>query len=162
MGGRIGYSAATGLFVIVLCWCGVIPVMLAVIPTVAILPILLYIGMLIGSQAFQETPKAHAPAIILGLAPHLAAWGVTMINGSLAAAGTVVAALSPEKKEALVAAMRNEGVLYHGLEILGGGSILGGLILASIAVFIIDRNFLKAGGFAAAGAILNVLRIHAR
>jgi AGZA family xanthine/uracil permease-like MFS transporter len=154
MGGRIGYSAATGLFVIVLCWCGVIPVMLAVVPTVAILPILLYIGMLIGSQAFQETPKAHAPAIILGLAPHLAAWGVTMINGSLAAAGTVMPALSPEKKEALVAAMRNEGELYHGLEILGGGSILGGLILASIAVFIIDRNFLKAGGFAAAGAIL--------
>jgi len=104
MGGRIGYSAATGLFVIVLCWCGVIPVMLAVVPTVAILPILLYIGMLIGSQAFQETPKAHAPAIILGLAPHLAAWGVTMINGSLAAAGTVMPALSPEQKEALVAA----------------------------------------------------------
>jgi AGZA family xanthine/uracil permease-like MFS transporter len=154
MGGRIGYSAATGLAVIVLCWFGVISVMLALIPTVAILPILLYIGMLIGSQAFQETPKAHAPAIILGLAPHLAAWAVVMINGSLAAAGTIMPALGPEKKEALIAAMRNEGVLYHGLEVLGGGSILGGLILASIAVFIIDRNFPKASAFAAAGAVL--------
>src|SRR4030095_9767931 len=86
MGGRIGYSAGTGLFVIVLCWFGIISVMLAAIPTVAILPILLYIGMLIGSQAFQETPKAHAPAIILGLTPHMAAWGTTIINGSLAAA----------------------------------------------------------------------------
>ena len=59
MGGRIGYSAATGVLVIVLAWFGVIALMMALIPVVAILPILLYIGMLIGSQAFQETP--HAP-----------------------------------------------------------------------------------------------------
>ena len=32
--------------------------MLALIPVVAISPILLYIGMLIGAQAFQETPPA--------------------------------------------------------------------------------------------------------
>src|SRR5271165_3392674 len=67
MGGRIGYSAATGVLVIVLAWFGVIALMMAVIPVVAILPILLYIGMLIGSQAFQETPMRHAPAIILAL-----------------------------------------------------------------------------------------------
>ena len=69
MGGRIGYSAATGLMVILLCWFGTISVMSAIIPSVAILPILLYIGMLIGSQAFQETPKRHAPAIILAIVP---------------------------------------------------------------------------------------------
>ena len=50
--------------------------------------------------------------------------------------------------------MRDQGVLYRGLEILGGGSILGGLILGAIAVCIIDRNFMKAAGFALAGAIL--------
>src|SRR4029077_20356784 len=42
MGGRIGYSAATGVMVILLCWFGTISVMLALVPTVAILPILLY------------------------------------------------------------------------------------------------------------------------
>lgn len=154
MGGRIGYSAATGVMVIVMCWFGIISVMLALIPTVAILPILLYIGMLIGAQAFQETPKKHAPAIVLSLTPHLAAWGVVIMNGALAAAGTIVPALSPDQKAALLAAMKNEGVLYHGMEVLGGGAILGGLILAAIAVCIIDRNFLKAAGFASAGAVL--------
>ncbi|MFN0125364.1 MAG: regulator [Verrucomicrobiales bacterium] len=154
MGGRIGYSAVTGIFVILLCWFGVISVMLALIPTVAILPILLYIGMLIGSQAFQETPKAHAPAVILGLTPHLAAWAVVQINGSLAAAGTLLPALTQEKKDALIAAMKNEGVLYHGLEVLGGGSILGGLILTAIAVGVIDRSFAKAAAFSAAGGVL--------
>jgi adenine/guanine/hypoxanthine permease len=45
-------------------------------------------------------------------------------------------------------------VLYKGLEILGGGSILGGLILGAIAVCVIDRNFMKGAGFALTGAIL--------
>ena len=67
MGGRIGYSAATGIMVIILSWFGVISLMLAIIPVVAISPILLYIGMLIGAQAFQSTPKTHAPAIVLAL-----------------------------------------------------------------------------------------------
>src|SRR6187551_806573 len=108
MGGRIGYSAATGVMVILLCWFGTISVMLALIPTVAILPILLYIGMLIGSQAFQETPKSHAPAVVLSLVPHMAAWGMVLINGALAAAGTIVPTLSPDQLESLVGKMKNE------------------------------------------------------
>lgn len=148
MGGRIGYSAATGVMVILLCWFGTISVMLAAIPSVAIIPILLYIAMLIGSQAFQETPKRHAPAIILSLAPHMAHWVVTLIGGALAAAG--VYSISDE----LAGAMKNQGVLIRGLEVLGGGSILGGLILGSVGVLIIDRQFMKAGAFALAGAVL--------
>ncbi len=83
MGGRIGYSAATGVMVIVLSWFGIISLLLDIIPVVAISPILLYIGMLIGAQAFQTTPKSHAPAIVLALTPHLAAWAKTLIDGAL-------------------------------------------------------------------------------
>lgn len=147
MGGRIGYSAATGIAVIVVSWFGVISLLLAVIPVVAISPILLYIGMLIGAQAFQENPHRHAPAVILALAPHLAAWGKLQIDSALAAAGTNVAAVGLD-------ALAQTGVLYHGLEVLGGGAILGGLVLGAIAVFVIDRHFHKAAAFAAAGAVL--------
>ena len=97
MGGRIGYSAATGVMVILLSWFGIISVMVSLIPVVAISPILLYIGMLIGAQAFQETPKSHAPAIILALTPHLAAWGKLQIDNALDAAGTSVAAVGLDK-----------------------------------------------------------------
>jgi AGZA family xanthine/uracil permease-like MFS transporter len=147
MGGRIGYSAATGVTVILLSWLGIISVMAALIPVVAISPILLYIGMLMGAQAFQETPKAHAPAIILSLMPHLAAWGKLMIDNALAAAGTSAAAIGVGKLEGL-------GVLYHGLEVMGGGAILSGLVLASIATLVIDKAFFKAGAFALTGAVL--------
>jgi AGZA family xanthine/uracil permease-like MFS transporter len=147
MGGRIGYSAATGLMVIVLSWFGIISLMLALIPVVAISPILLYIGMLIGAQAFQTTPQNHAPAIVLAFTPHLAAWCKTLMDGALGAAGTTAAAIGMEKLGAV-------GVLYHGLEVLGGGAILSGLVLAAVAVFVIEREFVKASAFAAAGAAL--------
>jgi adenine/guanine/hypoxanthine permease len=45
-------------------------------------------------------------------------------------------------------------VLYHGLEVLGGGAILGGFLLGAIGVFIIEREFMKAAAFSAAGAAL--------
>jgi AGZA family xanthine/uracil permease-like MFS transporter len=145
IGGRIGYSAATGIMVILLAWFGIISVMMALIPVVAIAPILLYIGMLIGSQAFQETPRSHAPAIILGLVPHVAAWGKLQIDGALGAAGTNAMAVGLDK-------LGQVGILYHGLAVIGGGAILGGLVLTSIAVFVIDRNFTKAAVFALIGA----------
>jgi AGZA family xanthine/uracil permease-like MFS transporter len=147
MGGRIGYSAATGIMVIILSWLGIISVMSALIPVVAISPILLYIGMLIGAQAFQETPKNHAPAIVLALTPHLAAWGKLQIDNALGAAGTNAGAVGIDK-------LGQTGVLYHGLAVLGGGSILGGLVLGAIGVFVIDREFWKAAAFATVGAVL--------
>jgi AGZA family xanthine/uracil permease-like MFS transporter len=148
MGGRIGYSAATGIMVIVLAWLGILSLMVALIPVVAIAPILLYIGMLIGSQAFQESPKRHAPAIILAITPSLAAWGKLQIDNSLGAAG--IFSVSPE----LTGKMAQSGVLYHGLAVMGGGSILAGLILGAIATFIIERQFVKAAGFAFAGTVM--------
>jgi len=152
MGGRIGYSAATGLMVIMLSWFGIISLMTALVPVVAISPILLYIGMLIGSQAFQESPRRHAPAIVVALVPSLAAWGKLQIDNSLnAIAG--IHLVTPE----MIGKMSNVGIMYHGLSILGGGSILAGVILGATTVFIIDREFAKAAGFAAAGGGLTFL-----
>jgi len=147
MGGRIGYSAATGVMVLLLTWLGIAALVSSLIPVVAILPILLYIGMLIGSQAFQESPTRHAPAIILAMMPQIAAWGKTMIDGALGAAGTNAAAVGLDK-------LGNAGVLYHGLATLGGGATLAGIILGAVTVFIIERQLDKAGWFALAGAVL--------
>jgi adenine/guanine/hypoxanthine permease len=161
MGGRIGYSAATGIMVVLLSWFGIISVLLALVPVVAISPILLYIGMLIGAQAFQTTPVRHAPAIVLALTPHLAAWAKLQIDTMLAAtmaAAQSVGGLAADKvdavKAAAIASLPQQGVIYHGLEVMGGGSILAGLILGAIGVFVIERDFVKASAFAFAGAVL--------
>ena len=147
MGGRIGYSAATGIFVGLMCFLGIAAFMTALIPVVAILPILLYIGMLIGSQAFSESPHKHAPAIVLAIIPQIAAWGKTVIDGALGAAGTNAHAVGIDK-------LATSGVLYDGLAVLGGGATLAGIILGSVTVFIIEREWEKAAAFALAGAVL--------
>lgn len=70
-----------------------------------------------------------------------------MLDGALGAAGTSAAAIGFDKLGA-------NGVLYQGLEVLGGGSILVGLVLGAIATFVIEREFVKASAFALTGAVL--------
>ncbi|MDR7520796.1 MAG: regulator [Armatimonadota bacterium] len=148
IGGRIGYSLATGIMVAVLCFFGIVPILLRIIPLVAILPILIYIGALIGAQAFQATPRQHAPAVVLALLPHIAAWGQVQIDGALAAAGTNAAQVGLDK-------LANNGVLYQGMQWLGGGAIIGGMVLGAIGAFLIDRRYLAAAGYAVAAAVLS-------
>ena len=148
VGGRIGYSLATGVVIALVCFLGLTALLLAVVPLVAILPILLYIGLVIGAQAFQAVPAKHAPAVVLAIIPNIAAWGQTQIDGALNAAGTSASQLGMAKLGAT-------GVVYHGMELLGGGAVLAGLMLGAIATFIIDRDFLKAAGYSLVAAVLS-------
>src|SRR6267154_5936033 len=107
VGGRIGYSLATGIVIGVVCFLGLTALLLAIIPLVAILPILLFIGLVIGAQAFQASPAKHAPAIVLALLPNIANWGQNQVETSLAVAG---ANLTPE----LQAKLSDGGaIIYH-------------------------------------------------
>jgi AGZA family xanthine/uracil permease-like MFS transporter len=148
VGGRIGYSLATGVCVALVCFLGLVALLLAVIPLVAILPILLYIGVVIGAQAFQATPREHAPAVILALIPNLASWAQTQVDGALNAAGTSATKVG-------MMALAGAGVVYRGMELLGGGAILAGMILGAIAAFIIDRDFTRAAIYSLAGGVLS-------
>jgi AGZA family xanthine/uracil permease-like MFS transporter len=150
VGGRIGYSLATGFAIALVCFLGLTALLLAVIPLVAILPILLYIGLVIGAQAFQASPAKHAPAVVLALLPNIAEWAKTQIDGALAAAGTSVAQVGLDK-------LAQTGVLYHGLETLGGGSVLAGMVLGAMAVFVIDNKLRTAAVWAFVGAVLSYI-----
>ena len=147
VGGRIGYSLATGVVIALVCFLGLTAFFLAVIPLVAILPILLYIGLVIGAQAFQATPSNHAPAVVIALIPNIAEWAKTQIDGALDAAGTSVANVGLEK-------LAGVGVLYRGVELIGGGSVLAGMVLGAMAALVIDRRLFTAAVAALAGAVM--------
>jgi AGZA family xanthine/uracil permease-like MFS transporter len=147
VGGRIGYSLATGVAIALVCFLGLTAFLLAVIPLVAILPILLYIGLVIGAQAFQASPARHAPAVVLALIPNIAEWAKTQVDGALAAAGTSAAQVGAGK-------LAGTGVLYKGLESVGGGSVLAGMVLGAMAVYVIDSQMRRAAVWAFVGAAL--------
>ncbi|MFZ2004160.1 MAG: hypothetical protein WAV02_03690 [Stellaceae bacterium] len=147
VGGRIGYSLATGIVISLVCFTGLTALLLAVVPLVAILPILLYIGLVIGAQAFESTPARHAPAVILAMLPNIASWAQNQIDGALSAAGTSATEVGFDK-------LAGHGVIYHGLELFGGGGTLTGLMLGATAAFIIDRRFNRAAIYALGAAVL--------
>jgi len=146
VGGRIGYSLATGIVVAIVCFGGIVSLALAVIPIQALYPILLFIGLVIGAQAFQTTPARHAPAIVLAIVPNIALWAQGLVDDALQAA---------HSSAAQVGYLNNGSTdLYHGMMLLGAGATLAGLVLGAMAVFIIDRQFNRAIIYSLIGALL--------
>jgi AGZA family xanthine/uracil permease-like MFS transporter len=152
-GGRIGYSLATGVFVAVIAFLGLVGLLLAVFPIQALVPILLYIGLVIGAQAFQTTPRIQAAGVVLALIPNIANWAQGQIDNALQAAGGLVAGGSGQG-HVPVSDLVSNGVIYDGLVRVGGGAVLAGLVLGAMAVFMIEREFLKAAIYSGAGAVL--------
>ena len=149
-GGRLSYSLGCGVLIFVLCVVGLFPLLAAILPIPAIVPVLLYIGLVIGAQAFSVVPRAHYAAVVLAMIPNIASWGSGQVNDALSAAGTSAAHVGE-------ANLVNAGVHYTGLLALGNGATLAGMVLGGIAVFLIDRRFYHAAGFCMFGALLSIV-----
>ena len=149
-GGRTTYSLAAGVVVALMCFLGLFELLNTLVPLPAIVPVLLYIGLLIGAQAFVAVPKAHAVAVVLAIIPNIAAWATGQIDDALNAAGTSAAQVGND-------ALAKAGVVYDGMKTLGGGAILAGMVLGAIAAFIIDKRYYWAAGYCVAGAALSFI-----
>jgi len=153
MGARAGYSILNGAVITVLCLLGGITLVLKIVPLEATLGILLWIGIIITAQAFQEVPRRHALAVAFGLIPSLAAWALQIIETSLRKAGTTLYQVAPTF---------GSDLHIHGVIALSQGFLLSSTVLAAILVFVTERAFLRAAGWAAAAAALSMLGlIHA-
>jgi AGZA family xanthine/uracil permease-like MFS transporter len=151
LGARSGYSALNGIFIALVCLTGTIQGVLNFIPLEAGIGILLYIGIIITAQAFQETPKEHALAVALGLFPALAAWGLLMVETGVRAAGkTLYEVGAPAFAQSLA---------IHGMISLERGFIFSSMILAAIGVFLIERQFLRAAWWSLAAAFFSAVGI---
>ncbi|HEX2386806.1 MAG TPA: NCS2 family permease [Candidatus Binatia bacterium] len=151
LGARSGYSALNGVFIAFLCLTATIQTVLDFIPLEAGIGILLYIGIIITAQAFQETPKEHALAVALGLFPALAAWGLLMVETGLRAGGKTL-------YQAGLGAFAGS-LAIHGMISLERGFIFTSMILAAIGVFLLERQFLRAAWWSLAAAIFSAIGI---
>jgi AGZA family xanthine/uracil permease-like MFS transporter len=153
MGARAGYSILNGTVICALCLIGGVGLILRFVPVEATLGILLWIGIIITAQAFQEVPKKHALAVALGLVPSLAAWALFLVETSLRAGGSSLAAAFPKFGDSLY---------ISGVVALSQGFVLTSMLLSAALAFIIDRAFLKAAGWTFAAAAFSALGlIHA-
>jgi AGZA family xanthine/uracil permease-like MFS transporter len=151
LGARSGYSVLNGFFIAFLCLTGTIQAVLGLIPLEAGIGILLYIGLVIVAQSFQETPKEHAPAVALGIVPALAAWGLMMVETGLRAGGKSLYQVG--------IASFGQSPAMHGVISLQQGFIFTSMILSAIGVALIERRFAVASLWSMAGAVLSAVGI---
>ena len=87
LGARAGYSTINGVFFALVGLTGSLAYIAWAVPIDAGMAIVLWIGLVITAQAFSATPREHAPAVVVGLLPGVAAWGALMAKNGLRAAG---------------------------------------------------------------------------
>jgi AGZA family xanthine/uracil permease-like MFS transporter len=153
MGARAGYSTLNGVIITLLCLFGGISLVLKVVPLEVTLGILLWVGIIITAQAFQEVPKNHALAVAFGLIPSLSAWALLLVETSVRKAGKTLFEVVPTF---------GNDLYIHGMIALNQGFLLSAMVLAATLVFIIEREFLRAATWTAVAAVLSAIGlIHA-
>jgi AGZA family xanthine/uracil permease-like MFS transporter len=108
MGASIGYTLASGVTMFIVPLFGLGAFMLAIIPMTAIVPILVFIGVVTANQVVRETPKVEVPVIFICLFPWIANWALTMMNSVMGAAGTNAAKIGTD-------VLHSKGIYYEGL-----------------------------------------------
>lgn len=145
MGARSGYSFLNAVFFTVVALTGLIGSIARVVPIEAGMAILVWIAVIIVSQAFTATPREHAPAVVLGLLPAIAAWGWLLVEmtqlGLKAGHELPWSATLPR----VVTILGETSLPYvWGLLSLKSGFMFSAMFLSAIVVFLIERRFARA------------------
>ena len=156
LGARSGYSILNAAFFTLVAILGLTSLISAIVPLEAGIAIVLWIGIVITAQAFQATPREHAPAVAFGLFPAIGAWGVLVLTQTLGAAG--IALGDPSLGATVLArpdAFAMAGLHLDGLVALSQGFMLTSMVWAAASALLIDRKFLAAAAWALVGAVLS-------
>jgi AGZA family xanthine/uracil permease-like MFS transporter len=145
-GARVGYSILSGVTTLMICMTGLISPILLFVPLEVVAIVIVWFGLVMVAQAFQEIPKSHCIAVAFGLLPMLASWGLQLVDLALAQGGSSLFEAAPKFGEELA---------IYGLIALSQGSLLVSMIWAAALAYMLDRRFLPAAGWMLAGAALS-------
>jgi AGZA family xanthine/uracil permease-like MFS transporter len=145
-GARVGYSILNGVATLVICITGLISPILHFVPLEVVAIVIVWFGLVMVAQAFQEIPKSHCIAVAFGLLPMLAAWGLQLVDLALRKAGSSLLQAAPTFGEELA---------IYGLIALSQGALLVSMVWAAAIAYMLDLRFLRAAGWLLAGAVLS-------
>ena len=145
-GARVGYSILNGVATLLICITGLISPILHFVPLEVVAIVIVWFGLVMVAQAFQEIPKSHCIAVAFGLLPMLASWGLQLVDLALRKGGSSLLQAAPKFGEELA---------IYGLIALSQGALLVSMVWAAALAYILDRRFLPAAGWLLAGAVLS-------
>lgn len=146
MGGRAAYTLANALFIGAVGTFGGFQYLFNWLPTAAMFPILVFVGLEITAQSFHATPIRHYPAVALAMVPALAYLALVVVKnlfGPIAVPGTDEARL-----------------VMQTLRCLANGFLISGLLWAAALAMILDGRLRTAGVYflvAAGAALLGII-----
>src|SRR5262249_374406 len=153
LGARIGYSVLNGVFLTLIWLPGSVGWMAWAVPIDAGMAIVLWIGIVITAQAFQTTPREHAPAAVIGILPGIAAWGALLAKTGLRAAG--LGASGTPFDERIIGEFHKSDTWIDGAFSLEQGFLFTSMLLAAAVVAVIERRWTRAAAWCASAAALS-------
>lgn len=135
-GAKIGYSIANGFIFLFLLCSGMFAYLYNVIPGCANGAILIFVGLFLARQAFEESPVRHYPALFLGVMPFICNM-MQLESGGNHTVNPGVSMLAP------------------------AGGVIVGVFLCTVTALVIDRNFIKATLFCVVLIFLSLFGIFA-
>jgi len=162
MGGRAGYTLATGIFVGLGGIFGYLGFMAELIPAAALAPIFIFVGLDIVEQSYHSTPKRHATAVTMAIIPAIPALVQMKLGPMIGDIERFYAKLKGSSAE--LAASMQSGFSYFerhyqegwlAINAVGNGFILTAMIWGAFTAKLIDRKFRQASFFIMIGALFS-------
>jgi adenine/guanine/hypoxanthine permease len=148
MGGRAGYTLACGIFIGLGGAFGLISFIVGALPTAAVVPILIFIGLEMVTQAFEACERSYYPAITLSFLPILGylaliQWN-TIIGGLQLADSSLPPGLAHD---------------YSIMRVLGNGFILTSMLWGAFGAKLVDHKLPAAAGCLAVCSLFSLFGV---
>src|SRR5262249_41505043 len=155
MGGRAGYTLATGLFIGIGGMLGYIAVLADVLPKPALAPILVFVALDITDQRYLATPKRHVAAVTLAIFPSVAQL-VQIFLSQVYDGALMSAAIDPIGTMKATGLANPDFIRTCGVMVmLAHGFILTAMLWGAAVAFLIDRRPTAAAGSLVACGVLS-------
>jgi AGZA family xanthine/uracil permease-like MFS transporter len=162
MGGRAGYTLATGIFVGLGGIFGYLGFMAELLPAAALAPIFIFVGLDIVEQSYHSTPKRHATAVTMAIIPAIPALVQMKLGPMIGDIERFYETLKASSVE-LAAKMHTSFAYFErhyqegwlAINAVGNGFILTAMIWGAFTAMLIDRRFRRASVFIMIGALFS-------
>lgn len=162
MGGRAGYTLATGVFVGLGGIFGYLGFMAELLPAAALAPIFIFVGLDIVEQSYHSTPKRHATAVTMAIIPAIPALVQMKLGPMIGDIERFYSTLKTSSSEWAVK-MHSSFAYFErhyqegwlAINAVGNGFILTAMIWGAFTAMLIDRRFKQASVFIMIGALFS-------
>jgi AGZA family xanthine/uracil permease-like MFS transporter len=173
LGSRIGYAIGVGIVFFIGSIFGMVAFLHHLVPEAAVAPMLVFIGVVIISQAFRSVDSKYAIAAGMAIIPHIADIIVKKVSGAVQQTGKFLLQLEQCNcvklneylnkisainfpNELISDWLKGQGIHFYGKSALSQGAIITGLIWGAVTAYLIDFKLMNAFFFTLSAAFLTL------